>query len=719
MTALSFFRSAITRVFGPQVRTPRKRRLALTQMEGRDMPSVGGGITAGGLFGEYFDNPNLSGSPAFTRRDVRIDFDWGYGSAAGSNSPGFSRVGNDNFSARWTGQVVPRFSENYTFKAGSDDGVRVWIKQAGTGNWINLVDNWGVHGFEERSRSYPLTAGQTYDIKVEYFESAGPAGARLTWASPSTPEEVIDPVTDVGLNVSAYADHLFADATKMARSEWGHPTDYFNRPLVALDGDGWPTADASKIFFEGQDPDRSAGTYRLRFQGKADVRAKAGAAKFRVGNRDHGASLPAGAGYDPSTNTTTADVVVKEASLLLLSFRDTQRNQAAKKNTGITNVQLLRPDSPGSGTSYQPDEVFDRATKEAFSRFSVLRFLSANFNAERDWWERKQPSDAKAAFADRAGVWEYQVMLANETGKDLYITIPINASDDYVQKLAKLIRYGSDGSNPYDWANPDPKYPGLNPNLRVYVEWGNEVWNWAFDQAKVGSDAGKAAVQAGTPDGKIVNYDGERPDGDFRRWTAVRTVRASNTFRSVFGDAAMGETVRMLLEYQYDNHQGTAVEALQFIDNYFNNGDGKWHVADPKPVSHYLWGAGGATYFGAGNPRGLTDEIKVWDGSVENVPVAAGGSVKRPGGSAWQFTGDAGVFRDHGWAADNQAMSVNGIGPIAATTAGAQAMYISGGGSATVSIDFPRAGWYALDFLGAVEPAPEQPPPGKPAEQPA
>ena len=67
---------------------------------------------------------------------------------------------------------------------------------------------------------------------------------------------------------------------------------------------------------------------------------------------------------------------------------------------------------------------------------------------------RKQPSDAKAAFADRAGVWEYQVMLANETGKDLYITIPINASDDYVQKLAKLIRYGSDGTNPYDGHRP-------------------------------------------------------------------------------------------------------------------------------------------------------------------------------------------------------------------------------------------------------------------------
>ena len=35
----------------------------------------------------------------------------------------------------------------------------------------------------------------------------------------------------------------------------------------------------------------------------------------------------------------------------------------------------------------------------------------------------------------------------------------------------------------------NPVYPGLNPNLRVYVEWANEVWNWAFDHAAIGANA--------------------------------------------------------------------------------------------------------------------------------------------------------------------------------------------------------------------------------------
>ena len=37
--------------------------------------AVGGGYTGNGILGSYFASPDLSGSAAFTRRDVRIDFD--------------------------------------------------------------------------------------------------------------------------------------------------------------------------------------------------------------------------------------------------------------------------------------------------------------------------------------------------------------------------------------------------------------------------------------------------------------------------------------------------------------------------------------------------------------------------------------------------------------------------------------------------------------------
>jgi hypothetical protein len=680
----------------------RRSRLALHFLEARDIPAVGGGFTAAGILGEYFDNPNLAGSPAFSRRDVRVDFDWGQRAPGGSTSPDYRRVGTDNFSVRWTGQLIPRFSETYTFRTTSDDGVRLWIKPAGTGDWVNLVNNWGPHGEEEDTRSVPLVAGQTYDVKMEYNELGGRAVAQLVWSSPSTPEEVIDPAVNLGVNAVTYDHYLYADAAKASRDEWGDPNDYFGRGHVPTDGEGWPQYDAVKIFWEGREPSKTAGVYQLRFHGKAEVSSWYNVGRFRANGQDHGHTLPAGAGYDPGSNTTTALVTVTNADILALKFKDSQRDNGAGRNSGVRDVQLLRPVSPGSGTTYRTDDLFDRHVKNAYSRFTTLRYLTANYNPERDWAERKRPDHMKAAWGDRRGVWEYQVMLANETGKDLYITIPINASDDYVSRLAKLLRFGSDGNNPHEGPVDNPRYPGLNPNLRVYVEWGNEVWNWGFSQAGLGLEAAKAAVHQGTPEGRVINYDGRAPDGDFRRWAALKTVQASNTFRHVWGDGAMGDRVRVVLEYQYDNVQHTALEALRFLDAYFNNGDGQQHVSNPQPVNYYIWGAGGATYFGATNPRGIADDIQVPDGHFENSPVGSGhGRAGAP--SAWAFSGDAGVYRDNDGFKPNERNAVNNVGAVPVTPYGRQAMYISGGGAASVTIDFPRGGMYALDFQAAAE----------------
>ena len=77
----------------------------------------------------------------------------------------------------------------------------------------------------------------------------------------------------------------------------------------------------------------------------------------------------------------------------------------------------------------------------------------------------------------------------------------------------------------------------------------------------------------------------------------------SNIFREVFGDAAMpapgkrDPRVRPLLMYQYDNANGTAEDALFFIDNYFNKTDpASTFAGTPRPPAWYLFGGGAATY---------------------------------------------------------------------------------------------------------------------------
>lgn len=140
-------------------------------------PAPGSGT---GLRAEYFNNRNLTGSPALTRTDATVDFDWGNGSPAAGTVP------VDNYSVRWTGQVEAPATGNYTFSTVSDDGVRLWV------NGNQVINNWTGHApTTNNSPSIALTAGQRYEIRMEYFEGGGGAVARLRWSYPGQSQQAI------------------------------------------------------------------------------------------------------------------------------------------------------------------------------------------------------------------------------------------------------------------------------------------------------------------------------------------------------------------------------------------------------------------------------------------------------------------------------------------------------------------------------------------------
>jgi hypothetical protein len=121
-----------------------------------------------GLTGSYFNSMNPTGL-VLSRTDPTVNFDWGQGRPAAG-------VGPDNFSVRWTGQVLPQYSETYRFYTVSDDGVRLWV------NGQLLINNWTDHPSTEHSGTIALTAGQNYDIKMEYYDHTQDAVAKLLWS---------------------------------------------------------------------------------------------------------------------------------------------------------------------------------------------------------------------------------------------------------------------------------------------------------------------------------------------------------------------------------------------------------------------------------------------------------------------------------------------------------------------------------------------------------
>ena len=131
---------------------------------------------ATGLKAQYYDGGAFN-TLVTTRTDPTVNFNWGNGSPMAS-------VGPEWFSVRWTGKVVPAYSETYTFKTTTDDGVRLWV------NGQQLINKWTIQN-GTWSGSIALQAGQQYDIKMEYYENAGGALAKLEWQSPSRSLQVI------------------------------------------------------------------------------------------------------------------------------------------------------------------------------------------------------------------------------------------------------------------------------------------------------------------------------------------------------------------------------------------------------------------------------------------------------------------------------------------------------------------------------------------------
>jgi hypothetical protein len=91
--------------------------------------------------------------------------------------------------------------------------------------------------------------------------------------------------------------------------------------------------------------------------------------------------------------------------------------------------------------------------------------------------------------------FEYMVALCNATNKHMWITVPHLATDAYITNLARLIRFGADANgNPYTSAVSNPVWPPLNSNLKVYVEYSNEIWSngYSFPQGNWAEAQGAA-----------------------------------------------------------------------------------------------------------------------------------------------------------------------------------------------------------------------------------
>jgi beta-glucosidase len=142
------------------------------------------GSTQQGLKGEYFRGRDFAGAPVMTRVDSRIAFRWDRGAptddlAARGELSNEQALAGDDFSVRWTGQLLPPTSGKYELVVGANDGVRFYL------DGKLLVNGWELNErVHSHSVSVDLQAGRAYEVKLEYFEDIRDAEVRLGWRRP-------------------------------------------------------------------------------------------------------------------------------------------------------------------------------------------------------------------------------------------------------------------------------------------------------------------------------------------------------------------------------------------------------------------------------------------------------------------------------------------------------------------------------------------------------
>lgn len=142
---------------------------------GSDPSASSDPTSTGGLLGEYFDSYNCHGVPALTRVDPQIDFNW----AKDQPEP---PIDSYYFSVRWSGWLIPLYTENHTLSVVGVYSPRVSI--------ADKQIEWVADGLELRGK-VELTAGQECPIEIVYQGAPRGGSIQLFWESPSQAREII------------------------------------------------------------------------------------------------------------------------------------------------------------------------------------------------------------------------------------------------------------------------------------------------------------------------------------------------------------------------------------------------------------------------------------------------------------------------------------------------------------------------------------------------
>ncbi len=144
-----------------------------------------------GLRADYYDNPSLEGTPAFTRIDRNVDWIW-------KDTTPLNRGWGAPFSVRWSGLLVPPASGMYQLGIRGHNSYRLYL------DGRLFVESEGVHHPLLTTRLADLEGGRLYALRLDYVSRGLDPQVQLLWAPPG-----VDPM-DGALQAAGEADVIIA-----------------------------------------------------------------------------------------------------------------------------------------------------------------------------------------------------------------------------------------------------------------------------------------------------------------------------------------------------------------------------------------------------------------------------------------------------------------------------------------------------------------------------
>ena len=380
---------------------------------------------------------------------------------------------------------------------------------------------------------------------------------------------------------------------------------------VTFDTTGWPTSDFAvlednRYIFEwfptatNTDPKKYStnigGTWKLIFNGIANVTGLYDTADISVSNQV----------YNASTNTTTADVKVGNPPggvFFKLQFTNTKRTAKSAAGTGLTNVRMIRPGySTASPLFTGPWLAVVLDPKwNAYRFMGVLGTVNYGQPGASDaypyllkWTDRMPYAHGLVPTGARVGwqgiPWEWVIVIANQTKRDIWINVPVNASGSsttdttsYVYQLAYLLKHGDAATGNV----------GLNADQNIYVEYTNEPWHNGFPEGPWVQQAAIDQVNAGNSN---LNYDGTTDTYEWRmRFVTQRTIQIGDIFKHIFSDNPT--RIRPVLNNAWVavTWANTDTDDLKYVnDNY-------------GPPSNFLYGMATTAYYASATDTSVAD----------------------------------------------------------------------------------------------------------------